>query len=52
MIAIFVAVLSVMKIISKVSGHEAPNARINRAGINCIVRQVDDDRQADSAPVQ
>ncbi len=28
------------------------NARINRAGNNCIVRQVDDEKQADSAPVE
>jgi hypothetical protein len=28
------------------------NARINRAGDNFIVRQVDDERQADSAPVE
>jgi hypothetical protein len=31
---------------------QAPNARINRAGDNYIVRQVDDDIQADSAPVE
>jgi hypothetical protein len=31
---------------------KTPNDGINRAGINCIVRQVDDNSQADSAPVE
>ena len=31
---------------------DAPKHRINRGGDNCIVRQVDDDMQAHSAPVQ
>jgi hypothetical protein len=52
----FNSVFAVLRFITRCStllfSRSVSNARINRAGINCIVRQVDDERQAISAPVQ